>query len=113
MTNVAEDWPDDADGDVFRRLAEHGFDFSKQYCVDYNVDFEVWPPAQAAIEHLESMYGPITLHDPSGRSGGYIQFNILGRLTYEEVTSIQRKVSAAMKPYGGICESWGVLQDAP
>jgi len=29
MTELTEDWPGDADGGVFRRLVEHGFDFTR------------------------------------------------------------------------------------
>ena len=113
MTSLTEDWPDDADGSVFRRLVEHDFDFSKPHSVDYNVDFESWPPAQGAIELLDSLYGPVTLYDPDEHGDSYIQFQIHAPVTYEGVTAVQRKVSAAMEPYGGVCESWGVMQDAP
>ncbi len=80
MTSLTEDWPDDADGGVFRRLVEHGFDFSKPHSVDYNVDFESWPPVQVAIELLESLYGPVTLYDPDEHGDGYIQFQIHDRI---------------------------------
>jgi len=45
MAEFTDDWPDDADGGVFRNLAANAFDFSKQYSVDYNVDFDSWPPS--------------------------------------------------------------------
>jgi hypothetical protein len=105
-------WPDDADGDVFRRLVEHGFDFSKPHTVDYNVDFDAWPPTQVALDILRSMFGTIRVFEPDDESSGYIQFQIHGPVSYEAVTSTQRKVTAAMVTHGGICESWGVMQDA-
>lgn len=113
MTQGAQAWPEDADGDVFRRLSGRGFDFSKPYSVDYNVDFVHWPPSDRAVQVLETMYGPITLYDPNDNGNGYIQFQVFGPVTYESVTFIQGAVSEAMEPFGGICESWGVLQDAP
>ena len=113
MVNTTVDWSDDADGGVFRRLVEHGFDFSKPHSVDYNVDFGSWPPVPRAIELLESLYGPVKLYAPDEHGDGYIQFQVLAPVTYEGVTSIQRSVSVAMGPYGGTCESWGVMQDAP
>jgi len=30
-------WPDDADGDVFRRMQKSGFDFDKAVDIDFNV----------------------------------------------------------------------------
>ncbi|MBK8212191.1 MAG: ribonuclease E inhibitor RraB [Myxococcales bacterium] len=103
-------WPNDADGDVFRRLVNAGFDFSRDWSVDYNVDFEVWPPAAAALELLRSRYGHIDLYPPDEHGTGYVQFQIVGPVTYEGVTSTQRQVGAAMRPFGGVCESWGVMQ---
>ncbi len=104
-------WPNDADGDVFRRLAEHQFDFSKPHTVDYNVDFERWPPAPAALNHLDSTFGPIVIFDPDADGPGYVQFQVRGPVTYEAVTRMQRQATVAMAPYGGICDSWGVLQE--
>jgi hypothetical protein len=113
MAQLIADWPDDADGDVLRRLADHDFDFSAPHLVDYNVDFENWPPSTAAIERLESLYGRISLHPPSHDDCGYAQFQVFAPLTYESVTTVQRQASGAMAPWGGVCESWGVMQDAP
>ncbi len=109
MTNFTTDWPEGADGDVFRRLAESGFDFSQEWDVDYNVDFPNWPPSDAALELLRSMHGSISLYAPDEDGGGYVLFQIIGPVTYESVVSIQRRTSSVMQPFGGICESWGIL----
>lgn len=109
MDEFVTDWPDDADGGVFRRLAATGFDFSQDWLVDYNVDFEEWPPAEAALELLRSVYGNLSLYPPSEHGVGHVLFQVAGPVTYEGVTSIQRYASAAMLPFGGVCESWGVM----
>ncbi|MCL2075656.1 MAG: ribonuclease E inhibitor RraB [Betaproteobacteria bacterium] len=105
-------WPNDADGDVFRRLYESGLDFSKPYTVDFNVDFASWPPADAALEWLSSKFGGIEIYDEDEDGTGYVLIQTHGILTYEAVTSTQRNVTAAMQPFGGRCNSWGVMQDA-
>ncbi|RYE01192.1 MAG: ribonuclease E inhibitor RraB [Sphingobacteriales bacterium] len=112
MPHFSADWPDDADGGVFRNLAADSFDFSVPRSVDYNVDFESWPPAAAALDWLRGQYGEISVYGPTEDMDGYVQFQVLDRLTYEGVTSIQRRVSAAMEPFGGACESWGVMHNA-
>jgi len=109
MTELIADWPDDADGGVFRNLAADSFDFTKSWSVDYNVDFESWPPPAAALELLRSIYGDLGLYPPDENGDGYVQFQIVAPLTYEGVTSVQRRISAAMEPFGGVCESWGVM----
>ncbi len=109
MSSSIPDWPSDADGDVFRRLAASGFDFSRDWSVDYNVDFENWPPTDCALKLLEFEFGALSLFPPDESGIGYVQFQILGPVTYEHVTSTQQRVTDAMRPFGGVCESWGVL----
>ena len=101
-------WPNNADGDVFRRLETNGFDFSKSYAVDFTVDFEKWPPAKAALDLLTSKYGDLDLYEPDEEGDGYVLFQVVSPVTYEGIMSVQRNASIAMKPFGGICESWGV-----
>ena len=109
MRDLVADWPEDADGGVLRRLAEHGFDFSKPWSVDFDVDFEQWPPSTNAVELLRSMYGKVTIYPPDEHGAGYAEFQVVGRVSYESVTSIQRRTTAAMQPFGGKCECWGIL----
>ena len=110
MIDFTEDWPNGADGDVFRRFLANGFNFSATYSVDYNIDFDSWPPPALAISKLESMYGSVTVHPPEDGLDGYAEFHVCGPVTYEGVTSVQRNASAAMEPFGGVCDSWGVMQ---
>lgn len=102
-------WPEDDDGDVMRRLEASGFDFSSTHEIDFNVDFFEWPPSQDALDRLRP-FGVIELFDPDEHSPGYVLIQLQSKVTYEVVTSVQRRVSNAMAPYGGICESWGVMQ---
>lgn len=102
-------WPTDPDGDVFRRLHSQGFDFSKSYSVDYTIDFTHWPPPREAIELLQHQFGEVKLFAPDGSTHGYALLQEHGSVTYERVVQVQRSVSLAMQPFGGVCESWGVL----
>jgi hypothetical protein len=112
MPDFNADWPDDADGGVFRNLASEGFDFSAPHSVDYNIDFESWPPPAAALEWLHAEFGELRIFPPDDEMNGYVEFKVVGPLTYEGVTSMQRRVSAAMESFGGVCESWGVMHNA-
>lgn len=108
MSSKEMQWPDDADADVLRRMKAGGFDFSQSCSIEFNVDFERWPPSPAAMRRLEQQY-PSAKAYPSASGGGYVQFQIYGKLTYELVIATQRDVSAQMAEFGGNCESWGVL----
>ena len=109
MTKIVADWPDDADGGVFRRLRANGFNFSIPHTVDYNVDFPCWPPPAEAVERLKAAHGQVELFEPEDGDLGHVQFQVHALVSYESVTSVQRQVSAAMSQFGGVCESWGVL----
>ena len=101
-------WPDDADGDVLRRMKARGFDFDKPGLIDFNVDFDSWPPSEAALTRLGQQFPSSKAH-PASDGGGYVQFQVYGKLTYELVVNTQRVVSQEMAEFDGVCESWGVL----
>lgn len=103
------DWPNDADGDVLRRLAAHGFDFSRSWPVEFNVDFEPWPPSAEELQLLEAAYGELRMYAPEEDGAGYVQFVVTGPLTYAGLMSVQNHASDLVSRFGGVCESWGVL----
>jgi hypothetical protein len=103
-------WPNDADGDVLRRLAANGFDFQAKHSIDFNVDFDTWPPSQEFVTQLGAHYDKVEVIDPDDDGDGYVLFVIKSKLSYELVMFVQDAVSALAAPYGGKCETWGVLQ---
>lgn len=104
------EWPDDADGDVLRRMARSEFDFAQPVLIDFNVDFATWPPAPDALAILSREFPNATIHPPvEGFDDGYVHFQVFEKVTYAFVMRMQAHVSTLMAPYGGICESWGVL----
>ena len=107
----SESWPNDADGDVLRRLKDSNFDFSKAHLIDFNIDLQEWPPNQELIDLLIKRYGDIGGYEPSEGMNGYLLFQIKDQLTYELVIKTQEEATQLAAPYGGICESWVVMQD--
>jgi Regulator of ribonuclease activity B len=106
---MQDNWPHDADGDVFRRLASDDFDFLASHSIDFNVDFDSWPPSPVFVTTLKTQYPKLQVFEPSDGYRGYIQFVVDAKLTYELVMFVQSAVSSLAAPYGGICESWGVM----
>jgi hypothetical protein len=102
-------WPNDADGDVFRRLNAKGFDFSRSHIIDFNVDFDQWPPSKKAISAITNAFPEVRMYDDSESGGGYMIFNLSCVLTYELVMETQAKATALVAEYGGRCETWGIL----
>lgn len=104
-------WPNDADGDVFRNLESNGFDFDMTYDIDFNVDFSSWPPPAEAIKLLTAKYPNLTVYEPFEDGDGYILFRLHDLVSYELVMRVQSEVSREMSPFGGWCDSWGILHD--
>ena len=104
-------WPNDADGDVLRGMESDGFDFSKPHVIDFNVDFDSWPPNPKAIAVVKKRYPGTVVHEPKGGYAGYLQFQVRDRVSYELVMQVQRQVTELVAPFNGRCESWGVMQD--
>lgn len=103
-------WSQDADGDVFRRLAADKFDFDAVHDIDFNIAFVDWPPSPEFLAQLQRQYSDFRVFEKEDKSSGYVQFSIHAKLTYELVMFVQSGVSAMAAPYGGVCESWGVMQ---
>ena len=101
-------WPRDADGDVFRSLEQDGCDFSKDYDIDFFVDFAEWPPDSQAIAILKDEFGAVSQEDTEEKQTPCVQCKIHGKLTYDFVTGMQAKITERMTPYGGLCADWGV-----
>jgi hypothetical protein len=110
--NTSATWPPDADGDVFRRLEANNFDFCADYTIDFNVDFDDWPPHKDAIAWLESRYQDVKVYEPEEDFNGYVQLKIHSKLNYTLIIETQAEVTAQMRKHGGLCETWGVLQPA-
>ena len=49
-------WPDDADGDLFRILEAKEFDFDKEVKIDFEIDFDHWPLSKKEIDAITWHY---------------------------------------------------------
>lgn len=101
-------WPQDADGDVLRSLLDDGFDFDNPVDIDFNVDFSTWPPPEQFLETLRAQFPHLQVYEPDSHDG-YVRFVVHALLTYDLVMFVQNSVSQMAAPFGGVCESWGVL----
>lgn len=102
-------WPADADGDVLRGLAKSGFNFDAAHPIDFNIDFNHWPPSSEFVALLKHQYPEVRIYEPEGESRGYILFVVHAKLTYELIMFVQSAITEMAGPFGGVYESWGVL----
>lgn len=108
-------WPADSDGNVFRRLEEGGFDFAKSYWIDFNIDFEEWPPPVEALALLGQSYPKAIIQrvEFEGEESHYVNFQIFDVLSYPLVIAYQEKLDRMMAAFGGASSGWGVLHTPP
>ncbi len=89
-------WPNDADGDVLRRLESDGFDFTKEHSIDFNIDFNVWPLSDDTIRAIENKFPGCEFIDPdeedikNGDVTGYVQFRIKEKQSFYLSWSVVR-----------------------
>ncbi|MCW8931332.1 MAG: ribonuclease E inhibitor RraB [Gammaproteobacteria bacterium] len=108
-------WPNDIDGDVFKRLESHNFDFSKQHEIEFIIDFDTWPLPTKTISEIEELFPECEFIEPdeedirNGDTTGYVQFYITEMLTYKFIINKQKEITKKVKPFGGWCDSWGVM----
>jgi len=101
--------PDDADGDVIRRLESQDVDLTQSYWIDFNVDFDSWPPSSDALALLREAYPTSKVEVWDDEDLHSVNVQLFGHVTYEFVIRIQAEISTLVGPFGGKCESWGVL----
>lgn len=110
-------FPDDVDGDVLRTLEENGFDFERVVDIDFIIDFDHWPLTEEENKSIKTLYPDCEFLDPDevdlteGVTNGSVEIVISSKLSYDLVVKTQEKLTSEMKPFGGWCDSWGVLDD--
>ena len=107
-------WPDDADGDVLRRLKDLHVDFDQVHSIEFVVEFERWPVMQDAMEDLHELYDDVVVVEPDkeeialGQLHGFVLVILEAQLSYEFVVGMQSQLTRQLQRYGGRCESWEV-----
>ena len=110
---MSEVFPNDADGDVLRRLKENNFDFEKAY----DVDFYCWAKNLKSANEIakrasdNGYMSEVTIDDeaerPDQKYSVYMTVNIY--VTYDEVMSRQNSLSSWLENFQTKCDGWGVL----
>ncbi len=102
--------PNDADADVLRKLHARGFNFGKEHVVDFNIDFDLWPPPDSAVDAIKSAFPKaVVTKEEDEEIGGYLLIQFKSLVSYSFVVDVQQTATALVSDYGGRCESWGVL----
>jgi hypothetical protein len=108
-------YPDDVNGDVFRRMESHGFDFSSEHVVDFHAVFAT----EAMADQIAQMYladhkanGKFTNIETKPFPEGGMELTLSKRMfvSYEEVTAFESTLADRIALVDGYFDGWGVLQ---
>ncbi|HEX7029300.1 MAG TPA: ribonuclease E inhibitor RraB [Gammaproteobacteria bacterium] len=110
-------FPDDANGDVLRRMTRHGFDFSKPHPVEFFAVF----PTEAAADAVARQYvadhesDPLENIETSAHEPGGMELMLVKNMfvTYENIKRFEAVMRQRVAAQGGRLDGWGVMQDEP
>lgn len=107
--DVKHPYPDDADGDALREVAESGADMSRPMVIEFSVDAPDERAARRVSEVVASAgFDPSILHDDETESWSvYCAKELLA--TYETVIGVQSELNRLLPPHGGHCDGWGTF----
>jgi hypothetical protein len=109
-------YPDDINGDVFRRMEENGLDFSVEHVVDFYSVF--------ATEEEADLIARMYLADhksgdelakietkPHAKGGMELTLSKRMLVTYEAVTKFEAELLRRLTRVDGYLDGWGVFQE--
>jgi len=109
-------YPDDLNGDVFRRMEESGFDFSSEHVVDFHAVFATEEDADriarmyvADAKAGEKLTNIETRPYPEGGMELTLSKKML--VTYSAVCEFESKFQQRVSQVEGYLDGWGVLQE--
>ncbi|MGI9328964.1 MAG: ribonuclease E inhibitor RraB [Pseudomonadales bacterium] len=94
---------------VLRDLQTHGFDFSRECEIEFNIAFEHWPPSEESLSNLRNNFALVRIQEPSQRDRvGYATLIVKSLVTYDFLLATEEKIRKLVKECDESCQSWGV-----
>jgi len=106
---MTSEYPDDADGDALRKVAESGADMSRPMVIDFSIDAPEVQTARRIAERVsEHGYDPsMHVSEEDGAVSVYCAKTMLA--TYEGVIAEQARLNELCESLGGTCDGWGTF----
>ena len=108
------DFPNDDNGDVLRRMADHGFDFS----IPHEIEFFAIFATEENAEEIAKVYvrdreagRPIRKIETGPYDSGHELFLAVEMLaTHKNISDFESELLARIADRGGRLDGWGVMQ---
>jgi len=107
-------YPDDTNGDVFRRMEAHGFDFTTEHVVDFHAVFATEEDADRiarmyVADHKTGEKFTNIETKPFEQGGMALTLSKRMLVTYEAVSAFESKLAERVSQVDGYLDGWGVL----
>lgn len=110
---MAEDFPNDSDGDALRMVASSGADFGRPMSIDFQVAFPDQAGATAFAEAAAELGYRVGLYDePEEGEPWTCECSTRMLATYDGVVAIQRELAELSRPFKGYPDGWGTFGNA-
>ena len=109
-------YPNDDNGDVFRRLEEDNFDFSLEYPVDFYAVYATEEDADAVAKQFASEWNAGQTFKnietrPAEKGGMELELVPIMKVTYENIVSFEKKLAERTSKVNGYLDGWGVFHE--
>jgi hypothetical protein len=105
------DFPDDANGDVLRRLQSDGDDLAKPRDVDFTVVFAIKGSAQKFAEHFEGLGHKVSIENSNCNSDLPWDVVVVKHMvpSHSAITQFEATLQDNAEGLGGSNDGWGCL----
>jgi hypothetical protein len=106
-------YPNDADGDVLRRMEAHGDDLTRPRNIDFTVVFADASAAEQFAEHFRALGKPVSVKrsecDPEFPWDVVVIENMVP--SYDGITDFEDLLQSAADRWGGHNDGWGCFSE--
>jgi Regulator of ribonuclease activity B len=112
MTRVCDNFPDDENGEVLRRMQGDGDDFTKSRDIDFSVVF----PSESAAEEFADQFRrsglKVAVQEWEGERELPWDVTVTRYMlpTHAGITEVEEKLEDVAAPLGGRNDGWGCLR---
>jgi signal recognition particle subunit SEC65 len=111
---MADGFPNDADGDALRRIADLGSDLSRPMFVNFQVAVPDEESAKELAAVARKLGYRVSVYDSSDCALPWTsECSTRMVVTYESVLAIQDELAEISRPFGGFPDGWGTFGNGP
>jgi hypothetical protein len=104
---MSNSYPNDADGDELRNVAESGADMSRPMIIDFSVEVPDEGTARRVADVVAARGFDPSISENADSWSVYCSKSMLA--TYEGVVAVKAELNELLNPHGGICDGWATF----